>query len=276
MNDIENRRMTVICQDNSKQIPKTYCIITFYKLCKLAGVQNIQEQLIAVCRNNGIKGTILLAIEGINSTIVGTHDAIMQTWEKIISIREFADMSHKISYAECMPFTKLKVKIKKSVLTFDLPQRFSGSWNKNEARDNPVRGQYLEPDAWDSMITSPNTILIDTRNHYEVVMGSFKNAINPRISNFSELARWVEENLRDADRSQPIAMYCTGGIRCEKSTSLMHIMGFKNVYHLRDGILNYLEHRKKTQTDGAWEGQLFVFDNRVSLNKDLEPTEDPT
>ncbi len=253
------------------QTDQPYCVITFYKLCNLTATTNIQKQLFNECRKNNIKGTILIAAEGINSTVVGTYDGITKLWQKITAIPEFSNIIYKISYADSPPFDKLKVKIKESVITFNLPQKFEDAWHKNETNQKPVRGEYLDPEAWDDLIANPDTILVDTRNHYEVAMGSFQNAINPLISNFSELSRWVEENLANVDKTKPIAMYCTGGIRCEKSTSLLKIMGFTNVYHLRDGILSYLEHRKRTKTNSTWQGQLFVFDNRVGLNKDLEP-----
>lgn len=231
---------------------KKFVITTYYKFTQLDDPLSIRVKLLKFCIKNSIKGTILLAEEGINSTVTGTREAVDALYQFISTIPEFADMQYKESYADEIPFKRLKVKVRKEVVVFRMPL------------DMKNVGIHLDADAWDRMISGSNTVVIDTRNDYEVAFGTFKNATNPKTRNFTDLPDWVERNLSDVDRERPIAMFCTGGIRCEKSTAYMKKIGFKNVYHLKGGILQYLEDTKNREN--LWQGKCFVFDDRIIVD----------
>lgn len=233
-----------------------YIVTTFYKFVELSEPQHFKAKFLKVCNDNKIKGTILVAKEGINSTLTGTRDAIDNFYKFMQSTKEFADMEYKESYSSTLAFRRMKVKVKPEIVTF-----------REELNMNDV-GIHLEPKEWDDLISDPQTIVIDTRNDYEVVMGTFKNAKNPVTRNFTDLINWVKSNLTDADKEKPIAMFCTGGVRCEKSTAYMKKIGFKNVYHLKGGILSYFE--KTRNTSGLWQGKCFVFDDRIALDPNLK------
>ena len=161
-------------------------------------------------------------------------------------------MKFKISFAEILPFKKMKVKIKKEIVTFDV-----------EELDLSQKGEYLTPKEWDELMKKDDTIVIDTRNYYEYAMGTFRGAINPHIHHFTELPKWLKGNLKEGDKKKNIAMFCTGGIRCEKSTAYLKQLGFENVYHLKDGIIKYLEDNQKNP-NSTWQGGCFVFDDRIT------------
>lgn len=234
-----------------------FVVTTFYKFVDLPDVEEKQVKFIKFCNDHKIKGTILLAHEGINSTLTGTREAIDAFYKFITSIQEFADMEFKESFSDYLPFSKTKVRLKPEIVRL-----------KVKNLDMSKVGEYLDPKQWDEMISKKETILIDTRNDYEVIFGTFKNAKNPRTRNFSDLPEWVDRNLKNVDKETPIAMFCTGGIRCEKSTAYMKQVGFKNVYHLKGGILKYLEDTK--DQENMWQGRCFVFDDRVAVDSELK------
>ena len=221
---------------------------------------SIQEHIHNFCEANKIKGTILLADEGINGTISGKEKNIR---DFLIFIKKeslfngvFSKLEHKESWASKNPFYRMKVRLKKEIVALGVD---GVSPTKNV-------GKYVKPEEWNNLISDPNTIIIDTRNHYEVDIGTFKNATNPNTSTFRELPSFIEENL-NPKTPKKIAMFCTGGIRCEKATSLMLDKGFKNVYHLEGGILKYLKTIDKDKS--LWEGECFVFDQRVAVTHGL-------
>ncbi|MFI5141834.1 MAG: rhodanese-related sulfurtransferase, partial [Bacteroidia bacterium] len=218
----------------------------------------LRPQLVKFCNDHKIKGTILLAAEGINSTLVGTREAIDAFYFFLTNMPEFVKTEFKESVCDYMPFKKLKIRLKKEIVKLA---------QKNLSMKS--RGELLDSQAWDKLIADPNTLLIDTRNDYEVVFGTFNKAINPKIRNFTDLPQWVEKNLKPEDKDRPIAMFCTGGIRCEKSTAYMKQAGYKNVYHLKGGILKYFEETKNAS--GNWNGRCFVFDDRVAVDAELKP-----
>ena len=237
-----------------------FLTVAFYHFITLDKKNNIQEHIYNFCEANNIKGTILLADEGINGTISGKEKNIR---DFLIFIKKeslfngvFSKLDHKESWASKNPFYRMKVRLKKEIVALGVD---GVSPTKNV-------GKYVKPEEWNNLISDPNTIIIDTRNHYEVDIGTFKNATNPNTSTFRELPSFIEENL-DPKTPKKIAMFCTGGIRCEKATSLMLDKGFKDVYHLEGGILKYLETIDKDKS--LWEGECFVFDQRVAVTHGL-------
>ena len=237
-----------------------FLTVAFYHFITLDKKNNIQEHIYNFCEANNIKGTILLADEGINGTISGKEKNIRNF---LIFIKKeglfngvFSKLEHKESWASKNPFYRMKVRLKKEIVALGVD---GVSPTKNV-------GKYVKPEEWNNLISDPNTIIIDTRNHYEVDIGTFKNATNPNTSTFRELPSFIEENL-DPKTPKKIAMFCTGGIRCEKATSLMLDKGFKDVYHLEGGILKYLETIDKDKS--LWEGECFVFDQRVAVTHGL-------
>ena len=237
-----------------------FLTVTFYHFVTLDKKNNIQEHVYNFCEANNIKGTILLADEGINGTISGKEKNIR---DFLIFIKKeglfngvFSKLEHKESWASKNPFYRMKVRLKKEIVALGVD---GVSPTKNV-------GKYVKPEEWNNLISDPNTIIIDTRNHYEVDIGTFKNATNPNTLTFRELPSFIEENL-DPKTPKKIAMFCTGGIRCEKATSLMLDKGFKDVYHLEGGILKYLETIDKDKS--LWEGECFVFDQRVAVTHGL-------
>lgn len=235
-----------------------YTIITFYKFIDLPNYINLLNIIKQFCLEYKIKGTILLSQEGINGTVAGTNENI----EKLINFfnnhQEFSELNYKFSYNNTYPFRRLKIKQRKEIVTL-------GVDNINPAKQS---GTYVAPEDWNALISDPNTITIDTRNHYEVSIGTFKNAVNPNTKSFSEFPKYFESNYINLDKNQKIAMYCTGGIRCEKSTAYLKQLGFNNVYHLKGGILKYLEVIPKENS--LWEGECFLFDNRIGVKHNLE------
>ena len=237
-----------------------FLTVAFYHFVTLDKKNNIQEHVYNFCEANNIKGTILLADEGINGTISGKEKNIR---DFLIFIKKesffnslFSKIEHKESWSIKNPFYRMKVRLKKEIVALGVD---GVSPTKNV-------GKYVKPEEWNNLISDPNTIIIDTRNHYEVDIGTFKNATNPNTSTFRELPSFIEENL-DPKTPKKIAMFCTGGIRCEKATSLMLDKGFKDVYHLEGGILKYLETIDKDKS--LWEGECFVFDQRVAVTHGL-------
>jgi len=241
-------------------------VAALYKFVTLVGDSDPQEQslqrwqdgLYAVCQSLGIRGTLLLAPEGINGTVAGSRAAVdgLLTWLR--SHTEFADLSHKESEAEKNPFLRLKIKQKKEIVTLGIPG----------VDPNQQVGRYVEPHDWNSLIAQEDVLVVDTRNDYEYAIGTFDRALDPNTRSFREFPEWVKQNL-DPAKHKRVAMFCTGGIRCEKASSFMLGQGFEQVFHLQGGILNYIE--KVPQEQSRWRGDCFVFDNRVAVDHGLEP-----
>lgn len=234
----------------------SYVIAAMYKFVSLEDFQTIQPKLLAFCQNREIKGTILLAKEGLNGTVVGTRKAIDELLDYLKSDERFADIEHKESYTDDIPFHRTKVKLKKEIVTL------------GQQGISPTKkvGTYVEPEDWNSIISDPDVFLVDTRNHYEYQIGSFKNAVSPETTNFREFPEYVKQNM-DTNKHKKVAMFCTGGIRCEKASAYMLEQGFEEVYHLKGGILKYLE--EVAVDESLWEGECFVFDGRVSVDHEL-------
>lgn len=232
-----------------------FVITAFYHFADLPDFHNIRAPLLKLCTKHGLKGTVLLAKEGINSTISGTREAVNVLYEALSYDPRLKGFAYKESFADFQPFEKLKVKLKKEIVTM-------GISDLNMSK----RGEYIDPKYWDEFISRDDVVLIDTRNEYECALGYFDKAIDPRTHNFREFPEWVKQN-QQAFQGKKIAMYCTGGIRCEKSTALMRNLGFDEVYHLRGGILQYFEDTGNKQ--GKWHGECFVFDDRVTVDNNL-------
>ena len=210
-------------------------------------------------KNLQILGTIIIGHEGINGTVSGSETNINKALKFLRSDSRFSDLDIKTSFSNKAPFLRLKVKIKKEIVTMGI----------DNIKPTTQAGKYLSHDQWNSLLNDEDTILIDTRNDYEYSIGTFKNSINPKTSNFKEFPKWVKKQkfTQEVKKSKNIAMFCTGGIRCEKASSYMKNEGFKNVYHLKGGILKYLEN---TDIENSlWQGECFVFDDRVSVKQDL-------
>lgn len=236
-----------------------YIITTFYKFADIEDVESIRAALYKHCYQNEILGTILLANEGVNATIVAkTREAVNNFYSFVENIKELSGMTYKETFCDYPPFSKLKVKIKPEIIKICVP-------DLNIQQDT---GKHLNWKEWEDLIDKGVT-MIDTRNEYEIAFGTFKGAIDPHTNNFTDIAAYLEHTLRHTDRSEPIAMYCTGGVRCEKSTALLTKMGFKNVYHLDGGIIQYLIDSPNKKD--YWLGSCFVFDDRVAITHDLAP-----
>jgi len=233
-----------------------FVITTFYKFISLTEIDELKLMFLKYCNAQKIKGTILLASEGVNATISGSREAIDGFYNFTKGIPLLTDLEFKESFCEYQPFKKMKVRIKKEIVTF-----------KVENLNLSNRGQYLNSEQWDKLITSKDVMVIDTRNDYEIDYGSFKNAIDPKTKNFSDFPDWVEQNLSNEHKDKTILMYCTGGVRCEKSTAYLKQLGFNNVFHLKGGILKYLEESKNK--NNLWHGSCYVFDDRYIVDSKL-------
>lgn len=232
-------------------------VCAMYKFVALEDFQTLREPLHKVMLDNGVRGTLLLASEGINGTVAGSREGINALLAWLQQDPRLADIVYKESLDDSNPFHRTKVKLKKEIVTMGVegidPKR--------------VVGTYVKPEEWNALISDPDVILVDTRNDYEVQVGTFKGAVNPHTETFREFPDYVKENL-DPEKNRKVAMFCTGGIRCEKSTAYLKEQGFDEVYHLEGGILKYLE--EVPQENSLWEGECFVFDNRVTVNHQLE------
>lgn len=241
-------------------MPK-YLTAALYKFVTLENYAALQANIQEACVARHIKGTILLAAEGINGTIAGLPENIHEVLNFLRTDAafegKFSNLEHKESYADEHPFYRMKVKLKKEIVTMGVP-----SINPN----NTV-GTYVKPQDWNALISDPDVILLDTRNDYEVHIGTFKGAVNPETTTFREFPDYVAQNLHNA-KNKKVAMFCTGGIRCEKASSYMLEQGFEEVYHLQGGILKYLE--TVPEAESLWQGECFVFDQRVAVKHGLE------
>ncbi len=231
-------------------------VISFYSFTNIENIEQLQQDTLLTGKKLGVKGTILLAPEGFNGSLSGSNDDVEMVLQDIISRTAAKDVNVKVNYCHIHPFEKLKVRLKKEIVTMGL----------EDLDVNSMKGEYIDPADWDAFIESEDTIMVDTRNDYEVEIGNFKGALNPMTTTFRQLPNWVEEN-KEILQGKKIAMYCTGGIRCEKSTAYVRSLGFEQVYHLKGGILQYLEDTGNKQ--GKWQGECYVFDNRGAVNTDL-------
>ncbi len=233
-------------------------VAAFYRFAALPDFSSYRQPLLDVCNAAGVSGTILLAGEGINGTIAGPKPGIQAVIDQIRNLPGCAELDLKWSAARVNPFYRMKVRLKREIVTMGL------------ADIDPATsaGQHVEPEDWNDLISDPDIVVIDTRNAYEVGIGSFENAINPKTSSFREFPNWLESRA-DELRSTKVAMFCTGGIRCEKATAYAKKLGFIDVFHLKGGILNYLE--TIPEAESLWRGECFVFDKRVSVGHDLAP-----
>jgi UPF0176 protein len=238
-----------------------------YKFVELPDFSDLQAPLLACCEANGVKGTLLLAAEGINGTIAGLEAGVRAVLATLRADPRLAALEHKEAWAEAMPFHRMKVRLKKEIVTMGVP----------DVHPALMAGQYVKPQDWNALIAEPGVVVVDTRNDYEVLIGTFEGAVNPATTAFSELPGWVEREMAPGGqlagsggpnpKKPKVAMFCTGGIRCEKSTALLRSKGFDQVYHLQGGILKYLETVPEAQS--RWQGECFVFDERVSVGHGL-------
>jgi UPF0176 protein len=233
-------------------------IAAFYQFTDLPGFESLRQPLLTLGQDEGVFGTILLAHEGINGTISGPRAGVDAVLAHLKAFPGCAALQWKEARADQNPFYRLKVRLKKEIVTLGVP----GLSPQNSHQD------YVAPKDWNAVISDPQTLLIDTRNAYEVSIGTFKGAIDPGTTSFREFPKWFAEFQKNNNITR-LAMFCTGGIRCEKSTAFVRTLGVDNVVHLQGGILNYLETVPKAQS--LWEGECFVFDHRVSVNHDLAP-----
>ena len=232
-------------------------ICALYKFTRLDDFEEIQGPLKIFLESLNIRGTLLLAKEGVNGTIAGDNDSIMKSLDYLQKDERLVGLEYKFSYSEKPPFKRLKVKLKKEIVTLGV------------SNIDPIfsSGTYVKPADWNELVNDPDVVLIDTRNNYEFEIGSFKGSINPNTETFREFPAYTKNNL-EKYRDKKIAMFCTGGIRCEKSTAYLKSKGFENVFHLQGGILKYLEEIKEDES--LWEGECFVFDDRVAVKHNLE------
>jgi UPF0176 protein len=239
----------------------SFLTTAFYHFITLDNIKSLKTIIQDYCDNKSLKGTILLAQEGINGTISGKEDDILGFHKFIKKDQKFSNafknLEYKSSWSNENPFYRMKVRLKKEIVALGIP----------EVSPTIKVGKYVKPEDWNSLINDPEVILIDTRNNYEVDIGTFNNAINPKTTSFREFPQYVKNNLKSKENKK-IAMFCTGGIRCEKASSYMIEKGFKEVYHLQGGILKYLEEVPKEKS--LWQGECFVFDQRVAVTNELK------
>ncbi|NIC40554.1 rhodanese-related sulfurtransferase [Aquabacterium sp. A08] len=244
-----------------------FYVAALYQFVDLPDHADLRAPLQALCEAGQVKGTLLLAREGINGTIAGPQAGVTAVLDWLRADPRLAKLQHKASWATTPPFHRLKVRLKREIVTLRVP----------ELDPNKTVGQYVAPQDWNALIRQPDVVLVDTRNDYEVAIGTFQGARNPNIKTFTELPAWVDAQPElqaqpgpdGAVKKPRVAMFCTGGIRCEKSTALMKMKGYDEVYHLEGGILKYLEEVPPEQS--LWEGECFVFDERVSVGHGLVP-----
>ena len=242
---------------------KNYKIVSLYSFFpfKENFILELKDKLVNIENKNDISGLLIFANEGINGTICAENNVIEIVFNLLKKYNDYRNLNIKVNFSKKKVFKKLKIKIKKEIVTMGVPEI-------NPSENN---GTYIDSADWNKLIKNQNTIVIDTRNHYEVSIGTFHNSINPNTRNFSEFPKWVDDHLDtylENKESTNIAMFCTGGIRCEKATSLLKKKGYKNIYHLQGGILQYLDDIPKEKSQ--FEGECYVFDKRVALDQELE------
>lgn len=227
-------------------------VATFYRFAALPGYAALRVPLADACRDHGVKGTILLAAEGVNGTIAGTPEGVGAVIERLRREAPLADMKARLSTCDGPPFRRMKIKLRREIVTLGV----------DGIDPHTDTGTRVHPADWNALITRDDVVLIDARNDYEVDIGTFAGARDPRTARFGELPAWIDAQA-DLDKRPPVAMFCTGGIRCEKAAALLRARGFSEVYQLDGGILNYIE--SVPASESLWQGECFVFDERVSL-----------
>ncbi|MDA1369679.1 MAG: rhodanese-related sulfurtransferase [Proteobacteria bacterium] len=243
---------------NDTAVPANGVVVSaLYRFARFPDFEAFRVPLHKVMLQHGVRGTLLLAAEGINGTIAGSRAGIDAVVNWLGEDERFAGLATKESYVDENPFYRTKVKLKKEIVTMGV----------EDIDPNHIAGTYVRAQDWNDLISDPDVLLLDTRNKYEVKIGTFENAVNPQTDSFREFPGYVKKHL-DPARHKKVAMFCTGGIRCEKSTAYLKQQGFAQVYHLQGGILKYLEEVPEEQT--KWQGECFVFDNRVTVNHKLE------
>jgi len=235
-----------------------YLVAALYHFARVESPEAIPDPLFDFCKSQGVKGTLLLAREGINGTIAGAEGCVRAVLAYLRALPNLSALEHKESWADAEPFLRMKVKLKKEIVTMGVP----------EIDPSRYAGTYVQAQDWNALINDPEVLLVDTRNEYEVRVGSFEGAVNPHIDTFAEFPAWIQ-NEENRQGKKKIAMFCTGGIRCEKSTAYLRQQGFDEVYHLKGGILKYLEEVPPEQSQ--WQGECFVFDERVTVGHGLVP-----
>ncbi len=236
---------------------KPFLVAAFYKFVALSDVETLRQSLRELCEENAICGTILLAHEGINATVSGHEQSLHRVLEVLQNNAQIGALNIKFSAHDEQPFARLKVKIKPEIVTLGLPA----------ISPTKAVGTYIKPQSWNELIADPEVLVLDTRNAYEVEVGTFENALNPQTKSFRQFPKFVADNLQTSKQKR-IAMFCTGGIRCEKASALLLEQGFENVYHLEGGILKYLE--EVAPDESLFNGECFVFDERVALDHELQ------
>lgn len=236
---------------------RPFRVAALYRFVRLERHEELRAPLAAFCCGRGIKGTLLIAREGINGTVAGSEAAIAELIAHLEAMPEFAGLDVKYSSSEEMPFHRMKVRLKKEIVTMGVP----------DVDPLTGAGAYVDPSDWNALISDPDTVVIDTRNDYEVRLGTFAGAVDPGTSSFRDFPGWVERN-RQTLEGRKVAMFCTGGIRCEKATAYVRSLGIGDVFHLKGGILKYLE--EVPAEESLWRGECFVFDERVSVAHGLK------
>ncbi len=241
---------------NSSSKSTSFQVAAFYKFTRLGELAELRTSLLDLCRENGLKGTILLAPEGVNGTVAGVGGSIAALLGFLEGMCGLTKAEIKFSEAGEMPFHRMKVRLKKEIVTMGVDGIDAAA----------SAGTYVEPADWNALISDPGTIVVDTRNGYEVALGTFAGAVDPETQNFSDFPDWAKRH-RDELSGRKVAMFCTGGIRCEKATAYVRSLGLENVFHLKGGVLKYLE--DVPEAESLWRGECFVFDERVSVVHDL-------
>lgn len=235
-------------------------VVSFYSFVNIEEPEMLIPQMLLVGKRKNVRGTILVAKEGFNGSLSGDEEFCTLLINELTKLTDAKDVNVKVNYCHIHPFHKLKVMIKPEIVALKY----------GDIDVNGLKGEYIEPKDWDEFISRDDVVLVDTRNDYEVEIGTFENALNPLTETFRELPAWVEAN-KNLFEGKKIAMCCTGGIRCEKSTAFMKLLGYKDVYHLKGGILQYLE--DTDNANGKWKGSCFVFDDRRAVDETLSPAE---
>jgi UPF0176 protein len=248
----------VLMDANNRESRQPVIVAALYRFARLSDLEQLGRRLQSVCQDNGLLGTLLLATEGINGTVAGHRQGIDTLIAHLRQMPELADLQCKFSETDEQPFYRMKVRLKKEIVTMGVAG----------IDPNSAVGEYVPPRNWTALIADPEVTVVDTRNKYECHLGTFAGAIDPEIDSFREFPAWVENNLNPKE-NRKVAMFCTGGIRCEKATAYLLQQGFERVFHLEGGILKYLE--EIPQQDSLWQGECFVFDNRVTVDHDLLP-----
>ena len=242
--------------------PGSIQVAAFYRFTAMGDLPALRADLLELAAAAAVRGTILLAEEGVNGTISGPEAGVQQVLERLRRCPGLEPLEAKLSWAPQQTFHRLKVRLKREIVTMGCPT----------VKPAEQVGTYVPPQQWDALIRDPDTLVVDTRNRYEVAIGSFEGSIDPGTDSFREFPDWVERELRPLvaeRRPKAIAMFCTGGIRCEKSTAYLLQQGFEQVHHLQGGILRYLE--EMPEQESSWQGECYVFDQRVSVNHQLQP-----